>query len=73
MKWIKALLALVALFLVFIWGILFASENVQPVALDLVVWQLPEASVSIWIAAGFVVGGLLGLLMGLVMIVRLKT
>ena len=72
MKWIKGLLTLVALFLVCIWGILFASENVQPVALNLVIWQLPEASVSIWVVGGFALGGMLGLVMGLVMITRLK-
>lgn len=72
MKWIKSLLTLVTIVLVFVWGILFASENVQLVALDLVVWQLPAARVSIWVVGGFAIGGILGLVMGLVMIARLK-
>lgn len=72
MKWIKGLLTLVTILLVFLWGILFASENVQPIALDLVIWQLPALRVSIWVVGGFAIGGILGLLMGLGMIARLK-
>ena len=72
MRWIKGLFILVMLFLVALWGIYFSSQNVQPVALNLVFWQLPEASVSIWVVGGFALGGILGLAMGLLMIARLK-
>ena len=44
-----------------VWALLFSLDNNDPVALDLVVVSLPEASISVWVIGAFVCGGLCGL------------
>ena len=67
MKFIKglviALLALAALTI----GILFSSRNSTPVALDMLVVQLPPMSVALWILVSFTLGAIAsGLVYGLI-------
>jgi lipopolysaccharide assembly protein A len=45
-----------------IWGVLFCLANGAGVALDLVLVQLPEAPLAIWIVGAFILGGVCGLL-----------
>ncbi len=64
-------LLLVALVLVVgAWAFLFSLANNQMVALDLVLLRLPEAALSVWVMAAFVLGGLCGLAAGSVAIWR---
>ncbi len=72
MKWIKRILVLVILLVVFVWGLMFTSENTQQTPLNLVFTTLPEMSISVWVVAGFVVGGILGLSFSLLLLGQLK-
>ena len=47
MRWIKGLVLIVIVFLILLVGVLFTIHNTQQVAIDLVVVQLPPASLSI--------------------------
>jgi len=66
MKFIKGLLiALLALAALTI-GILFSSRNSTPVAVDMLVVQLPPMSVALWILVSFTLGAIAsGLVYGL--------
>jgi len=72
MKWLKRLCILVLLAAAFFWGMLFTSENTAQVALNLVFWQLAPASVSLWVILGFAAGGMLGLVISLLIITKLR-
>lgn len=73
MKWLKRICILVLLVAAFFWGMLFTSENTAQVALNLVFWQLSPASVSLWVILGFATGGLVGLVVSLLLITKLRT
>jgi len=67
MKFIKglciALLVLAALTI----GILFSSRNSAPVAVDMLVMQLPPMSIALWILISFTLGLIVsGIIYGLV-------
>ena len=64
MGWLKKLLFAVFLLAVVAYGALFAVENDARVPLDLLVVELPELRLSLWLVGAFVVGGLCGLLIG---------
>lgn len=72
MKWLKQLCILVLLVAAFFWGMLFTTENTAQIALNLVFWQLSPASVSLWIILAFAAGGLLGLLLNLLLVIKLR-
>jgi len=72
MKWFKRLCVLVLLVTAFFWGMLFTSENTAQVALNLVFWQLSPASISLWVILGFAAGGVLGLVISLLLITKLR-
>ncbi len=72
MRWVKRILMVLVLLVVFAWGLLFTTENTIQTPLSLVFITLPEASISIWVAAGFVSGGLIGLLICLLLVTRVK-
>ncbi len=72
MRWVKRILMILVLLMVFAWGLLFTTENTAQAPLSLVFVTLPEASISIWVAAGFVSGGLIGLLICILLVTRVK-
>ncbi len=73
MNWLKKLiLTLLALIVIGI-GILFTIHNTQPVGIDLVFFTLPEASLSLWLIAVFVLGGICGMLLSSLALLALKT
>ena len=51
---------------------LFTSENTAQVALNLVFWQSNPASMSLWVILGFAAGGLLGLLLSMLLLTKLR-
>lgn len=72
MRWIKgAILGLLCLFFLFV-GIMFTINNTQMVTVDLVLVQLPEASLSLWLVATFILGGVMGMAISLFSIVLLR-
>ncbi|MCL5427532.1 MAG: LapA family protein [Gammaproteobacteria bacterium] len=72
MRWIKGLILAVILLVVVLVGILFAVNNQQTIALNLIWLELPAVSLSVWLLATLVVGVLLGMLAMLGVYVRLK-
>lgn len=73
MRWLKMLLVLVLSVCVLLVGVLFTIHNTEKVAIDLVLVQLPQASLSLWLIAAFVVGGLCGFLLSSMTLLMLKT
>lgn len=73
MRWLKLLLLLVLCLIILFAGIMFTVYNTQKVSIDLVLFQLPQASLSLWLIAFFVVGGVLGTILSTIVIVSLKT
>ena len=54
-------------------GALFAVQNDATVPLDLLVVYLPARSVALWVLLALALGGILGLLVSLGIILRLRT
>ena len=74
MRWLKTLLVL-ALCIIFLFcGWSFAPLNSELVSINMFFFTLPEASLSIWLMASFVVGGAAGVLVSslFVMVLKLK-
>lgn len=70
---IKTLIVAVLVLLVLLVGITFSIHNTEKVSIDLVVLQLPEASLSLWLIAAFVTGGFLGVILSVFTVFSLKT
>lgn len=73
MRWLKMFLVLLVSILVLFVGIMFTIHNTEKVAIDLIFLQLPEASLSLWLIAFFVVGGVLGTILSTFAVLGLKT
>jgi putative membrane protein len=56
MKFIKTLLIAILALLALVVGILFSSRNSAPVAVDMLVMQLPPMSIALWILLSFTLG-----------------
>jgi len=54
-------------------GALFALQNEAAVPLDILIYQFSPRSVALWVLAGFACGGLFGMLLTSVMVLRLRT
>lgn len=73
MRWIKgAILGLLCLLFLFV-GVMFTINNTEMVAVDLVLIKLPEASLSLWLVATFILGGILGMAISVVSVLLLRT
>ena len=72
MGWFKALISLVVLALIFLWAISFRAENLQDVPLSLVFYQFEAASLSVWVTLSFIVGLLVGVVLMLPWVTKLK-
>lgn len=72
MRWIRRILVVVLLLLVLIFGLLFSLQNHQSVPLDLLVLQLQARPIAVWLLATFAIGGLVGLLVGSIALLRVQ-
>ena len=72
MKFLLRLLIVSALLLIVLAGVLFSVQNTVQVPLDLLVISLPERSVALWVLLAFASGGLIGMLISMGMIWRLR-
>ena len=63
MRTIKLILTLAVGLLVLLLGVLFTIHNTDKVSIDLIWFQLPEASLSLWLIGFFVAGTLLGMIL----------
>jgi len=73
MRWIKALISLVVLVLVFLWAVSFRAENTEPVSLSLVFVHFDALSISIWVTLSFCAGVLMGIVAMVPVIARIRT
>lgn len=73
MRWLKMFILLLVCVLVALVGVMFTIHNTEKIAIDLVFLKLPEASLSLWLIAFFVLGGVSGFLLSGFAIVALKT
>jgi putative membrane protein len=58
---------------VVVFGALFSVQNGSAVPLDLLVFQFSERSMAFWLLSAFAVGGLLGVAVSMLAIMRLKS
>lgn len=72
MRYLKRLFVLLLLVLVLIFGALLTVANDARAPLDLLLIQLPEQRVVVWLILAFVLGGVVGLLLSSAAIVRLR-
>jgi putative membrane protein len=73
MRSLKRLLVVCLLALVLVFGVLFSIQNTDKAALDLLVIQLPEQRVSLWVLLAFATGGIVGMLISSAALIRLKS
>jgi uncharacterized integral membrane protein len=72
-NWLKNLLTTMLGLVVIGIGILFTIHNTDKVGIDLVFVQLPQASLSLWLIAAFVLGAVCGITLSVLTILSLKT
>lgn len=72
MRWIRRALVVLVLLVALIFGLLFSLQNAQSVPLDLLVLQLQARPIAVWLLATFAFGGMIGLLVGSVALLRLQ-
>jgi uncharacterized membrane protein YciS (DUF1049 family) len=54
-------------------GVLFALQNADPVPLDILVMTLPPRSLALWVLGALALGGVLGVLLSSLAVLRLRT
>lgn len=72
MRWIKGLLLAAILLVVLLVGILFAVNNQQTIALNLIWVELPAVSLSVWMLGMLTCGVIIGMVAMLGVYIRLK-
>jgi len=72
MKFLRNVLTVVIALATITVGVLFALQNKLPVPLDLLVYTFEPRSLALWVLAAFAVGGVLGMLISSVILVRLR-
>lgn len=70
MSFLRNLLALLIALAMAAIGVLFALQNPEPIALDILVMKLPERSLALWVLGALAIGGVLGLLLSSVALLR---
>lgn len=73
MRLIRRLAMAAILVLVLVLGLLFTLQNSVPVPIDLLVIQLTERPLAVWVLIAFALGGFLGILVSSFAIVRLQS
>lgn len=73
MRWLKTLLVVVLCIAFLFVGIGFALLNTEQVSIDLFFFKLPQASLSLWLMASFVLGGVCGVMISGMALVMFKT
>ena len=72
MRWIKRLVLIVLLAAVFLYGVSFTLQNTATVSLNLLWVQLDSQPISRWLLLSFCSGLLIGLLVNLWALTKLK-
>ena len=72
MAFLRKLLALAVALAMAAVGVLFALQNADPVPLDILVITLPPRSLALWVLGALALGGVLGLLLSSIAMLRLR-
>ncbi len=72
MSILRSLLVLVVVVAMAAVGALFALQNEATVPLDVLVYTFAPRSVALWVLAAFALGGIAGLLMASLLVLRLR-
>jgi lipopolysaccharide assembly protein A len=73
MKLLRKLLTVLIVLATLVVGVLFALQNKVLVPLDLLVYTFGPQSIALWILVAFALGGLLGMVVSSVILVRTRT
>jgi len=72
MRWIWRVLVVIVLLLVLAFGLLFSLQNGTRVPLDLLVAQLQERPLAVWLLVAFALGGIVGMVVSSVALIKLQ-
>ena len=72
MKFLRKIITILIVLATIGVGVLFALQNKVPVPLDLLVYTFEPKSLALWVLAAFALGGLLGMLISSVIMVRMQ-
>ncbi|TDG13521.1 LapA family protein [Seongchinamella unica] len=72
MKLLRNLLYLALVVAMAAVGVLFALQNEMPVPLDLLIVNFEPRSLALWLLIAFALGGLLGMLMSSLLVLRTR-
>jgi putative membrane protein len=72
MKQLRTLLTVIVVLAMLVVSVLFALQNKAPVPLDLLVYTLGPQSLALWVLVAFALGGLLGMIVSSVILVRTR-
>jgi uncharacterized membrane protein YciS (DUF1049 family) len=72
MSFLRNLLALALALAMAAVGVLFALQNAEPVALDILVVKLAPRSLALWVLGALAIGGILGLVFSSFAMLRLR-
>ncbi len=72
MKHLRKLLTVFVVLATLVVSVLFALQNKVPVPLDLLVYTFGPQSLALWILVAFAIGGLLGMIVSSVILVRTR-
>mmetsp|Transcript_29026 Transcript_29026/g.47650 ORF Transcript_29026/g.47650 Transcript_29026/m.47650 type:complete len:102 (-) Transcript_29026:145-450(-) len=72
MGFIRKLFALILAVAMAAVGVLFALQNAEPVPLDILIMILPPRSLALWVLGALALGGLLGILLSSIAVLRLR-
>ena len=72
MRILKTIFLVIMAILVFVLSLAFITYNQTPIGINLLWTQLPELAVSSWLIIFFVVGGLFGLAVSSLMLIKEK-
>lgn len=72
MKFLRKILTILIVLATIGVGVLFALQNKLAVPLDLLVYTFEPRSLALWVLAAFALGGLLGMLISSVIMVRMR-
>ncbi len=72
MRWLKRLALMLVLLVVLTLGLLFSLQNAATVPVDLLVYQTAARPLAVWLLLAFVLGGVIGMIVGSVALVRVQ-
>lgn len=72
MRWLKRLAVMLVLLVVLALGLLFSLQNAATVPVDLLVYQTAERPLAVWLLLAFVLGGVIGMVVGSFALIRVQ-